>query len=107
MLTSVHITRLVSIRASCSGHVVTLAKDQCRLDIRKYSFSLRTINEWNRLSTDCVNMFKNKIDKYLRRAAYTYMKHVWIPGMPVASMCTCHLGLLVCMATLLNLVKSG
>ena len=27
------------------GHVVTLIKYQCRLDIRKYSFSQRTINE--------------------------------------------------------------
>ena len=27
------------------GHEVTLVKDQCRLDIRKYSFSQRTINE--------------------------------------------------------------
>ena len=28
------------------GHEVTLVKDQCRLDVRKYSFSQRTINEW-------------------------------------------------------------
>ena len=45
-------------------------KKQSRLDVRKYSFSQRTINVWNKLSTDCVhatsvNMFKNKIDKYL------------------------------------------
>ena len=58
------------------GHGVTLAKKQCRLDIRKFSFSQRTVNEWNRLSTDCVgassvNIFKNKIDIYLRRAGYT------------------------------------
>ena len=58
------------------GHKVTLVKDQCRLDIRKYSFSHRTINELNKLSTDCVtassaNMFKNKVDTYLRRAGYT------------------------------------
>ena len=51
-------------------------KDKCRLDIRKYSFSQRTTNEWNRLSTDCitassVNMFKNKVDTYPRRARYT------------------------------------
>ena len=55
------------------GHEVKLVKDQCRLDIRKHSFSQRTINEWNKLSTDCVtassvNMFKNKVDTYLRRA---------------------------------------
>ena len=53
------------------GHEVKLVKDQCRLDIRKHSFSQRTINEWNKLSTDCVtassvNMFKNKVDTYLR-----------------------------------------
>ena len=56
-------------------HEVKLVKDQCRLDIRKHSFSQRTINEWNKLSTDCatassVNMFKNKVDTYLRRAGY-------------------------------------
>ena len=41
-----------------------------------YSFSQRTINVWNNLSTDClhassVNMFKKKIDKYLVKAGYT------------------------------------
>ena len=43
-------------------HEVKLVKDQCRLDIRKYSFSQRILNEWNKLPTDCViassvNMF--------------------------------------------------
>ena len=45
------------------GHEVELVKEQCRLDIRKYSFSQRTLNEWNKLSADCitasrVNMLK-------------------------------------------------
>ena len=58
------------------GHNYTLVKKQSRLDVRKYSFSQRTINVWNNLSTDCVhassvNMFKNKIDKYLVKAGYT------------------------------------
>ena len=58
------------------GHEVKLVKDQCRLDIKKYSFSLRIINEWNKLFTDCitassVNMFINRVDTYLRRAGYT------------------------------------
>ena len=58
------------------GHEVKLVKDQCRLDIRKYSFSQSTINEWYKLSTDCitassVKVFKNKVDTYLRRAGYT------------------------------------
>ena len=41
-----------------------------RLDIRKHSFSQRTINEWNTLTTDCitassVNMFKNNVETYV------------------------------------------
>ena len=31
-----------------------IEKKQCRLDIRTFSFSQRTVNEWNRLSADCV-----------------------------------------------------
>ena len=58
------------------GHEVKLVKDQCRLAIRKYSFSQRTINKWNKLSTDyvtasSVNIFKNKFDTYLRSTGYT------------------------------------
>ena len=52
-----------------------LVKEQCRLDMRKYSFSQRVIHEWNKLPNDCfnassVNMFKNRIDIYLIRAGY-------------------------------------
>ena len=48
------------------GHKAALVKEQCRLDMRKYSFSQRVINEWNKLPNDCVNassvnMFKNRI----------------------------------------------
>ena len=45
-----------------------------RLDVRKNSFSLRTIIEWNKLSTECVlacsvyYTFEIRIDKYLVRA---------------------------------------
>ena len=58
------------------GHNFTLVKKQSRLDVRKYSFSQRTINVWNTLSTDCVhatsvNVFKNRIYKYLVKAGYT------------------------------------
>ena len=54
-------------------HKAALVKEQCRLDMRKYSFSQRVINEWNKLPNDCVNasgvnMFKNRIDRYLIRA---------------------------------------
>ena len=54
------------------GHKAALVKEQCRLDMRKYSFSEKVINEWNKLPNDCVNassvnMFKNRIDRYLVR----------------------------------------
>ena len=56
------------------GHNFTLVKKQSRLDVRKFSFSQRTINVWNKLSEECVhassvNMFKNRIDKYLVKGA--------------------------------------
>ena len=52
------------------GHNLKLVKEQNRLDVRNYSFSQRTINVWNQLSTDCghtssVKMFMNRIDKYV------------------------------------------
>ena len=58
------------------GHNFTLVKKQSRLDVRKFSFSQRSINVWNKLSTECVhassvNVFKNRIDKYLVKAGYT------------------------------------
>ena len=54
------------------GHSWALAKERCKLDIRKYAFSQRTINEWNRLpgefvNATSVNMFNNKIDNYFRK----------------------------------------
>ena len=57
------------------GQKAALVKEQCRLDMRKYSFSQRVINEWNKLPNGCVNassvkMFKNRIDRYLIRAGY-------------------------------------
>ena len=49
------------------GYNFTLLKKQSRLDVRKFSFSQRTINICNKLSTEyvhasSVNMFKNRID---------------------------------------------
>ena len=38
-----------------SGHKAALVKEQCRLDMRKYSFSQRAMSEWNKLRNDCVN----------------------------------------------------
>ena len=62
--------------STTGGNEIQLVHYQCRLDIRKFSFSHRTINEWNKLSADCVtasseNVFKNKVDTCIRRAGYT------------------------------------
>ena len=59
-------------RKTTRGHNFTLVKTQSRLDVRKFSFSQRTINVWNKLSAGCVHassvtMFKSIIDKYLLR----------------------------------------
>ena len=77
------------------GHEVTLAKDQCRLDIRKYSFSQRTINEWKKLSTDCVtassvNMFKKTRLTHISGGRITHRLKINIDK---AMASTCHLGL--------------
>ena len=37
------------------GHKSALVKERCKLDIRKYSLLHRVINEWNKLSNDCIN----------------------------------------------------
>ena len=47
--------------------------------MRKYSFSKRVINVWNKLPNDCVtassvNMFKHIIDRHLIMAGYTQMR---------------------------------
>ena len=51
------------------GHSLALVKSHSRLHIRKYTFSQRVVNDWNKLPEECinatsVNMFKNKIDQY-------------------------------------------
>ena len=78
--------------------------------MRKYSFSQRVINEWNKLPNVCVNassvnMFKNRIDRYLIWAGYIDEK---IVGLSISQWLPCPLAiwnLLFGMAILLNLVK--
>ena len=43
------------------GHNFTLVKKQSRLDVRKFSFSQRTINVWNTLSEECVHASNLKV----------------------------------------------
>ena len=55
------------------GHNFTLVKKQSRLDIRKFSFSQRTIN-YGINYPECVHASSvnvNRIDKYLVKAGYT------------------------------------
>ena len=54
-----------TLNTHCSNHYTI---ESSRLDVRRYLFSLRTINVWNKLSTDPVhvssmNMFKTRIEK--------------------------------------------
>ena len=60
------------------GHCYKIKKFQTRLDIRKYTFSQRIVNEWNNLppavvNSNSLNTFKDNIDKHLkhRMEAYT------------------------------------
>ena len=50
-------------------HRFKLVKSRARLDIRKYFFSNRVIDYWNKLpehvvEANSVNMFKNRLDKF-------------------------------------------
>ena len=78
---------------------------------RKDSFSRRLINEWNKLSLDCVHascvdMFKNKRGTYLIKAGYTLRQSTH--GVLVSQWLPCPLSsrLVAWMSILSNLVKS-
>jgi len=54
------------------GHTMRLSKQRISLDVRKFSFSQRVVQEWNKLSQDVVeatsvNQFKNRLDKFRQR----------------------------------------
>ena len=66
------------------GHSETLQKPHCRLDIRKFSFSHRVINDLNKLPTEgvraeSINAFKNKIDKYFLTALFIAVNILFYP----------------------------
>ena len=46
------------------GHNFMLVNKQSRLDVSKFSFSQRTINAWNKLSTECVHASSVKAKMY-------------------------------------------
>ena len=54
------------------GHSKKLKVRKSRLDIRKYSFSVRVVNLWNKLSEETIssenlNQFKTSLDKDMDR----------------------------------------
>jgi len=54
------------------GQIMKLSKQRTSLDVRKYSFSQRVVQEWNKFSQDVVeatsvNQFKNRLDKFWQR----------------------------------------
>ena len=54
------------------GHHLKLKKQRCRLDIRKYSFSHRVVDEWNKLpsvvvESESIDVFKSRLDSYMKQ----------------------------------------
>ena len=54
------------------GHSLTILKQHCRLNERKYFFTHRVVDTWNKLSEDTVNSktvnsFKNQIDPWFKQ----------------------------------------
>ena len=59
------------------GHPFKIKKQSFNLDVRKYSFSNRIVNDWNSLPTEVVlapslNSFKNRLDKYWKDRSFIY-----------------------------------
>ena len=69
------------------GHNFTLVKKQSRLDVRKFSFSQRTINVWNKLSAECVHA--SSVNLFI----YYLLCHIY-PGIPHQCATLFSLGLL-------------
>jgi hypothetical protein len=57
------------------GHDLKLYKHSCRLDCRKYCFSHRVVEIWNKLPESAVacipvNSFKNRIDDFMESQGF-------------------------------------
>ena len=68
VMSSCNFLKLASGSRTC-GHSLKLSKDFSRLDIRKFSFAHRVVNEWNSLPARVVNSlsvndFKKNIDLF-------------------------------------------
>ena len=60
----------LSVNRKTRGHRMKIEKNRSKSNIRKYFFSQRVVNEWNRLpesvikAESAVNSFKNRYDNY-------------------------------------------
>ena len=75
------------------GHEVTLVKDQCRLDIKKYSFSQRAIKEWNKSSTDCVTASSVCLKTRLTHISGGQITKIKIVGLSISQWLPCPLAI--------------
>ena len=69
------------------GHEYKFQKTRARLDIRKYSFSSRVVNEWNNLSMEAVqsttlNGFKKHVDRHLKYRAEAHTSQITSGSLP-------------------------
>ena len=60
------------------GHSLTILKQHCRLNVRKYFFTHRVVDTWNKLREDTVNSktvksFKNQIDPSFKQHGGLYI----------------------------------
>ena len=60
------------------AHSLTILKQHCRLKVRKYFFTHRVVDTWNKMSEDTVNSktvnrFKNQIDPWFKQHGGLYI----------------------------------
>jgi len=61
--------QLADVTTGLQGHSMKLFKPRCRTTVRQHFFSLRIVNEWNKLpqtviDATSVNAFKNRLDRH-------------------------------------------
>ena len=69
------------------GHEFTLVKGQTRLDVRKYSFCQKMVNNWNKLSADCVHSSTILCLRIESRKGMIHLdSYMWTLDKPTASL---------------------
>ena len=68
---------LIKSETKTRGHSYSIYKRRCSLDLRKYSFSHRIVDQWNNLpmhvvNTDTIISFERAIDKLWRGTDVMY-----------------------------------